>query len=164
MEAMSRSAGRWATTLFRGAERLAFEVDDPEAIGGDEDLAQVIVAVGADDLRCGRQGVEDGEGFSDPWREVAERFARLARRDVESRLEVLVGRPGPRPDLVPGRLARRHLRQSVSVGEGRMQPGRQRADISGQLGGEFQADLPRGQQPARERLRRPTRRRPPRRR
>ena len=77
-------------------QRLALEIDDPEAVGRDQDLAQVVVAVRADDLGRRRQRIEDGRAHR---RSAAARSRSdtpgLARRDVEGRARCR-GAPSPR--------------------------------------------------------------------
>ena len=137
-------------SLVWRAQRLALEVDDPEAIRRDEDLSEVIVAVRSDDLRRYRQGIDDRDRLGDLWREIADDRPGLAGRHVQGGGEMLVCCGRPATHVVSGRLSRRHLRKTVALADRRVKPGGQRAEVRGDLSSVLQVHLARCEQPARQ--------------
>jgi hypothetical protein len=135
-----------------GTQRLALEVDHAVPVAGDQDLAQVVVAVDPRQQRRAREGLEDGEFRGDRRREAAQGPTRLARRHVHRADQLALCRPRPRAQLVAGRLPRFEFRDATRVGQGRVHRRGQGAQLGGHLGGEFDADLPGGQQPAGQRF------------
>jgi hypothetical protein len=138
--------------LVDRAKRVPLEVDDPVAVRSDEHLSQVVIPVGADDLRGGRDGIEQRQSLGDRGRELAERCTCRPGRDLEGALEF--GMPGDRPvtQFLAGREAWCHLREAVAVCHGGVQSGGQRPEIRGDLGRVLDTDLARHEQPGGQRL------------
>jgi hypothetical protein len=125
-----------------GLHRVALEVDDPIAVGGDQDLAEVQVTVRPDDPRHRRQSVEDGERLGDPGGEVAQQRPGLAARRGDRLVEMPASRRRPSPNLGPGGVPRRQLGDVRARGERDVETGRERTDIGGDLRGELEGSSP----------------------
>ena len=131
-----------STAGIRRTERLALEVDDAKAIGRQQQLTEVVVAVRADDLRGRRECVEHGQGLGDPRGEFPQgRAGLVCSGHIERRLEVRPGVAGPRTDLVARRLARRHVRQPVAIRQRCVEAGRQRPEVGRHFGRVLDAQL-----------------------
>jgi hypothetical protein len=133
--------------------RLALEVDDPVAVGCEQDLAQVVVAV--DPGQHGRAGqrLEVRQLVGDRRRQLAQGAADVVRGDGQGPLELgrRIGRPGT--SFGRGRVARLELGRAIGGGQCRVHGRRERSDVGRDLGRELDRDLPRREDPRRERLR-----------
>ena len=145
----------WRPTLVGRAQRLALEVDDAIAVGGDEHLAQVVVPWIRVSSGARRERVEDRERLGDPRRELAEQRARPPRRSTSSALDRAASRRVRRTSAEARRGSRPVARSSGTSRarrEGRVQPGRERPEVGGDLGRELDAHLARREQPGGQRL------------
>ena len=140
-------------TLLERSSRLALEVDDPEAVGRDQHLAEVVVAMDPGEQRRAGECLEDGELRRDPRRQVAQARRPASPGDDVDRARQL----GPRR-AAPATRTRRgsrpwlEIRHPSRVGERGVQAGGQRPKVGGDLGREFDADLARREEPGGQRL------------
>jgi hypothetical protein len=94
-------------TFLEGAQRLALEIDDPVAVGTDEHLAQVVVAVDPREPRRRTERLEDRELRGDRGGTVVQQLTRLACVTSAARTNWRwrAARPCPQPGVRVARVA-----------------------------------------------------------
>ena len=140
------------SSLVQRSEWLAFEVDDPVPVIGDEDLSEVVVAVDTGDDWRVRERLEDRQLGGDRGSEVMDETPGLPRGDLDGAYQLALGRPAPGPELDPGSLPGSEFGDSPPIPERDVETRGQGAELGGDFGGEFDADLPRREEPGSQRF------------
>ena len=114
--------------LIRRAQRLAFEIDDPQAVRRDQIPDRGDSRRDPHDLGRGRQRVDHRDATRRCAGRGRARPGRPRRMRRRGRSSMLVGTGRPATHVVAGRLAWRHLGQTVTVADRSVESSGQRRD------------------------------------